>query len=164
VVCVTVIRAIKVVASVAFVVAAAVGCAPGVGSDGHSPTPSPSCADPGPALDLGADWYDPPPTRSVQVSAGWYRLTGSEFIHGGLFDAKVGRSLVVWGLASTPPTYNPGPNTLSNTLGQADVVEGQSTWIQLPDATLWFATSNSVRLTLQACPPAAMTFVGGPSK
>jgi hypothetical protein len=106
---------------------------------------------------VGALALDSAPRQYVRVQAGWYRLSASGFQHGGVLDPKVGRTTVVWGPATTPPRYDPGPATVSGSLGQADVVENEGTWIQLPDAHLWFLNSNGVRVTMQACPPATIS-------
>ena len=47
--------------------------------------------------------------------------------------------------------------TIACALGQADVVEGEATWVELPDAQLWFLNSNGVRITIQPCPSATIT-------
>ena len=117
----------------------------------------PPCTPAGPEANLGALALDAAPRQYVGVQAGWYRLTASGFQHGGVLDPKVGRTTVVWGSATTPPRYDPGPATVTGSLGHADVVEGEATWVQLPDDRLWFLNSNGVTITLQACPPATVT-------
>lgn len=122
---------------------------------GSNPTGGAPCHALGPTVDLGALAYDRPPDRQVRTTAGWYRLTASGFLHGGLLDPAVGRTTVAWGLSSTPPIYRPGPYTVSHTLATAEVIEGRATWVKLPNATLWFLNTNGVRLSLQGCAPAA---------
>jgi hypothetical protein len=128
-----------------------------------NPTPSsqPPCTPAGPEADLGALALDSVPRQFVRVRAGWYRLTASGFQHGGVLDPNIGRTTVVWGPATTPPRYDPGPATVTGSLGHADVVEGEETWVQLSDAQLWFLNSNGARLAMHACPPA--TFTVGPA-
>ena len=92
-------------------------------TSGTSPTPQPPCTPSGPGTDVGALALDSAPRQYVRVQAGWYRLSASGFKHGGVLDPKVGRTTVVWGPATTPPRYDPGPATVSGSLGQADVVE-----------------------------------------
>lgn len=105
-------------------------------------------------VDLGALAYDRTPRGSVHTPAGWYRLRATGFQHGGLFDAKVGRTTVAWGLASSPPVYHPGPNQVEGALGTADLAEGEDAWVELPEATLWFLNTYGARLSIQGCPPA----------
>ena len=123
-------------------------------SDGREPNPfvAAPCTPAGPEADLGALALDSVPRQFVRVRAGWYRLTASGFQHGGVLDPNIGRTTVVWGPATTPPRYDPGPATVTGSLGHADVVEGEETWEQLPDAQLWFLNSNGVRLAMHACP------------
>lgn len=129
--------------------------APGTSATAPGPKGGAPCPAYGPTVDLGALAYDRPPDRQVRTTAGWYRLTATGFLHGGLLDPKVGRTTVAWGLSSTPPTYHPGPSTVSGALATADVVEGRATWVKLPDATLWFLNTNGARLSLQGCAAAA---------
>jgi hypothetical protein len=114
----------------------------------------PPCTAGGPEVDLGAFAYDRTPESYVRTRAGWYRLTATGFLHGGLFDAKEGRTTIVWGLSSSPPAYHPGPNKVTGLLDTAEVTEGEDVWVELPDATLWFLNAYGARLTIQGCPPA----------
>jgi hypothetical protein len=132
----------------------------GSGSAGSaSATSGPPCVAAGPKVDLGALAYDQVPTRHVRTRAGWYRIAATGFLHGGLLDPPVGRTTVVWGLASTPPVYHSGPSTVSGTLATTDVVEGQASLVKLPAATLWFLNTYGARLTLQGCSPATPRLV-----
>ena len=110
-------------------------------------------------MDLGALAFDVPPRQFVRVTAGRYRLTATDFLHGGLLDPKVGQTAVVWGHAASMPTYAPGPAKVTGGVGTAVVVEGVEAWIDLPDGTFWFVNSYGARLALAACPPASVEVV-----
>ena len=113
-----------------------------------SASPLPPCTARGPVVDLGALAYDRTPQGYVHTPAGWYRLRATGFQHGGLFDAKVGRTTVAWGLASRPPVYHPGPSQVQGALGTAALAEGEDAWVELPDATLWFLNTYGARLSI----------------
>ena len=59
-----------------------------------STSPLPPCTAGGGEVDLGAFAYDRTPESYVHTTAGWYRLAATGFLHGGLFDGKVGRTTV----------------------------------------------------------------------
>lgn len=128
------------------------------GNASETPTDTPApCPTVGPPVDVGSSGFGDVPRRLVRVTAGRYRLTATGFLHGGLFDPKVGQTAVVWGLSSSTPTYEPGPATVTGVVGGAAVAEGGETWVNLPAGTFWFLNSKGVHISLAACSPATVT-------
>ena len=119
------------------------------GSSTAHETPA-ACLDPGPAMVLGSGFLDSQPTY-VTLTAGTYAARAEGFLHGGVLDPPVGRTSLVWGPASSSPTYNPGPNTVTNAAGSVDVVEGSVTLVTMPAGRIWLLSSSYPRLSLQAC-------------
>jgi len=117
-----------------------------------------ACVDPGPAVVLGSAFLDGEPTY-VTLTAGTYVARAKGFLHGGLLDPPVGRTSMVWGPASSPPTYDPGPNTVTNAADSVDVVEGSETATTMPAGRIWLLNSSYPRLSLQACGGAQISAV-----
>ena len=119
------------------------------GSSTARETPA-ACVDPDPVVVLGSAFLDGEPTY-VTLTAGTYVARAEGFLHGGVLDPSVGRTSLVWGPASSPPTYDPGPNIVTNAAGSVDVVEGSETVTTMPAGRIWLLNSSYPRLSLQAC-------------
>lgn len=116
------------------------------------------CPSPGPAVDMGSAFLDGEPTYAT-LTAGRYLVRASGFQHGAALDPKVGRTRVVWGPATTVPTYAAGPGTVVNEAGSVRVAEDAPTVATLPAGRVWLLNSNGVQITLQGCAGATITQV-----
>jgi hypothetical protein len=122
-----------------------------------SETPA-GCVDPGPIAGVGSAALDAEPTY-VTLTAGTYAARAEGFLHGGFFDPPVWRTSVIWGPATSAPTYNPGPGTVTNATESFDVVEGSVTLLTMPAGRIWLVNSNAADLSLQACGGAQISAV-----
>jgi hypothetical protein len=109
------------------------------------------------AVDLDPLTFDVAPRHVIELSGGSYRLTATGFLHGGLLDPPVGRTILAWGSVDRVPTYDPGPANIPQRVGQADLVEGEPAVIDLPAGRLWLLNSNGVQIRLEACAPATVS-------
>lgn len=102
-------------------------------------------------MDLG--WYtlDRAPSAHLRAEAGRYLIVATGFPHGGPFDPAVGRTIVSWGSADSPPTHSPGPNTVSGASGTITLAENVPALVHLPAGKLWFLNSAGASLTVRTC-------------
>lgn len=78
-------------------------------------------------------------------------LTAHDFPKGGVFDPKVGSTLVNIGESTKLPVYDEQRSTVSNTLIELEITESQYTQHRLPAGRYWLWTSNFADIKVASC-------------